>query len=111
MKLQPIETRLRGSLVAGFHKVPGDIDSHHIGAQTGERQCRRAISAAQVQHPHRRRNAEGLDDRFSGLTHESGNLGEVAFFPQCFVRILGGSIRDRVRFDRFGLIWLSPDWY
>ena len=81
MKLQPIETCLCGPLVAGLHKVAGDIDSGHIGAQTGQRDCCRAVSAAEVQRAQRRRNPEGLDNRFSGLPHESGDLGEVAFFP------------------------------
>ncbi len=100
LKLQPVETCLRGAFVPGLHQVPGDIDSHHIGAQTGQRNRRRAVSAAEVQRPQRRRYPEGLDDRFSGLTHESGNLREVAFFPQCFVWIHGGSIWVRACFGR-----------
>src|SRR5690348_7493913 len=34
-KLQPIKPCLRYSLVAGLHKVPGDIDCGYIGAQKG----------------------------------------------------------------------------
>ena len=53
LKLQPAETRLRGSSVPGFNEVPGDVDSNDLSPQTGQRNRRRAVSAAQVQDPQR----------------------------------------------------------
>ena len=59
-----------------------------LRARTGQRNRRGAVSAAEVQSRSGGVIAEGLNDRFSGLPHEGGNFGEVAFFPQCFIRIL-----------------------
>ena len=92
LKFQPVETRLRRSFVPGLNEVPGDVDSDNVGAHTGQRNRGCAISAAEVQSPQRRRDPERLNDCFSGLTHERGNLGKVAFFPQRFVWIHAHSL-------------------
>src|SRR5262249_49202820 len=76
------------------NEVPRDVDSNHFSSRPGERNGRGSVSAAQVQNPQRRFYPEGLNDYFSGLTHEGGNLGEVAFFPQCFVWINDVRILD-----------------
>ena len=60
LKLQVVQTRFGRPLVPGFDEVPGNVDSQDVGPQTGERQRRRAIAAAEVQHPKRRRDPEGL---------------------------------------------------
>jgi hypothetical protein len=56
LELQPVETRLRRSFVSGVHETAGYVDSNNFSAQLGQRNRGSAISAAQVQHPHR-----GLD--------------------------------------------------
>ncbi len=35
----------------------------------------------------RRREAECVDERFTGLAHKGGDLGKVSLFPERFVRI------------------------
>jgi len=87
LKLQPVETRLRSSFVPGFNEVPGNVDSNDFSPQTGQGNRRRAISAAKVQNPQRRRYSERLNECLARLAHQGGNLGEVAFLPQCFVWI------------------------
>src|SRR5438132_4059363 len=87
LKFQPVETHLRSSFVPGVNEVPGNVDSNHFSSRLCEGNRRRAIAAAEVQHPQWRRYPERLNQGFSRLTHHGGNLSEVAFFPQCFVWI------------------------
>jgi hypothetical protein len=58
LKCQPVEAGLRSSFIAGVNEVPGNVDSDNFSPQTGERNRRSAISAAEVQNPHRRRYPE-----------------------------------------------------
>ena len=87
LKSQSVETRLRRSFVPSFNEVLGNVDSNNFSPQKGERNRCSAISAAEVQNPQRRRYLERLDDCFTRLTHEGGNLGKVTFLPQRFVWI------------------------
>src|SRR5207245_741828 len=93
LEFQSVETRLRSPLVPGVDEVLRNVDSHDFGPETGERERRGAISAAYIEDPNRRRNPERLYEYLSGFTHECGDLGEVALFPQRFVRIHHCSLR------------------
>jgi len=63
------------------------FDANNLGAQKGERNRCRAVSAAKIQGPQGPRHPEGLNDGFSRLTHEGGNPSKVTLLPQRFVRI------------------------
>ncbi len=65
LKFQASETRFSSAFVSSVHEVPGNINSDNFSSQTGERKRRGAISAAEVQNPQRRRDAERANERFS----------------------------------------------
>jgi hypothetical protein len=87
LEFQAGETRLRCSFGTGLNEVAGNIDANNLGAQKGERNRCRAVSAAKIQDPQGPRHPEGLNDGFSRLTHEGGNPSKVTLLPQRFVRI------------------------
>jgi hypothetical protein len=97
LKSQSVETRSRRSFVPGINEVLGYIDSNNFGPQKGYRKRCRAISAAEVQNAQRSLYPERLNDCFSRLTHESCDLGKVAFLPQSFVWIHDGSLISSTR--------------
>ena len=53
-EFQIVELRLRRSPVSGFNKIFGYVDTHNFSSQSGHRNCRRTISASEVQYPNRR---------------------------------------------------------
>jgi len=69
LKFQPVETSLRRPFVPGVNEVLGNVDSNNFSPQTGERNSRSAISAAEVQNPQRRRDPERFHQGFSRFTH------------------------------------------
>src|SRR5207253_10936739 len=87
LEFQSVQTLLRSPPVSGVDEVLRNVDSHDFGPETGERERRGAISAADIEDPHRRRDPESLHKYLSRLTHECCDLGEVTLFPQRFVRI------------------------
>src|SRR6476646_5933075 len=48
LEFQAGETRLRCSFGTGLNEVSGNIDANNLGAQKGERNRRRAVSAAKI---------------------------------------------------------------
>src|SRR5258708_6273872 len=87
LKSQPVKTRLRSSFNPGLNEVFGNVNPTTCSPKRGERNRRSAISTAEVQNPQRRRDPERPHDGFSRFTHQGGNLGKVALFPQGFVWI------------------------
>src|SRR6185503_12538656 len=87
LKGQSGETCLRSSLVPGVNEVPGNVDADNFSSHPRQGNGRGTITAAEVQHPQRRRYSERLYNGFSRLTHQGGNLRKVALLPQCFVRV------------------------
>ena len=81
LKSQLRQACLRRSPVSCLNEVFGNIDSHNFGSQSCEGKSSGSISAAEVQNPERHREPQGFNECLPGLTHESGNLGEVAFLP------------------------------
>ena len=63
LKRQSLEPRRRGPLVPGVDEVLGDVDADDVRSQLRQGNRRRAISAAEVQDPQRRRDPERLDER------------------------------------------------
>src|SRR4030095_11115548 len=80
---------LRRALVPGIDQVPRDIDPQHVCAEFCLRQSGRAIAPPAMQHLETFRYTESLNQRLSAFAHGIGNAREIAFFPQCFVRICG----------------------
>ena len=73
--------------VAGFDEVRGDIDSEHVCAESGFRQCGRSIAAAEIEDLHALRDAEFLDEFLPAFSHAVRNAREVTLLPKRFVRI------------------------
>src|ERR1700685_906002 len=96
LKLQTAETCLHSSSLPGSHEFSCNVDSSYFSPQTGKRHGRGAIAATEVQSAQGRRYPDRFYDALSRFTHEGGNLSEIAFFPQGFVRIHGNSLRDIV---------------
>ena len=69
LKSHPVETPRRRPLVPGVNEVRGNIDSNNLCPETGERNRRSAVSAAEVQNPQRRRYSERFDEYFPRSTH------------------------------------------
>src|SRR5262249_54137835 len=88
LKSQVAQSQSDGSFVPGLNKISGDIDSKDSSTQASQRNCRRAIAATEIQNFHLWRYTKRLRDYLSRLTHESGNLRKVTFFPQRFVWIV-----------------------
>src|SRR5882724_8752752 len=87
LKSEAFQTRSGSPPVSCVDEIPGNVDSNDFRSQLSERNRRRAIAATQVQDADGRFYSERLNNCLARLTHQSGNLGEVAFFPQCFVWI------------------------
>src|SRR5205823_11952695 len=66
-----------------------DIDAQHVRSEFSRGQCRRAIAASEVQDLESFCDSESLHERLPAFAHGRGNAREVAFFPECFVRIHG----------------------
>src|SRR5207249_7530938 len=80
---------LLGASVPGIDQVPRDIDPQHVCAKFRLGNCRSAVPTSQIQHLHSFRDSEFLHQRFSAFAHRVCDAPEIAFFPECFVRIHG----------------------
>ena len=49
LEVQPLETFVRGALIAGSNKIPGDIDTDDFRSGARKRDGGRTISAAKIQ--------------------------------------------------------------
>ncbi len=99
LKFQARETLRFRSLVAGLDEIAGDIDSGHVCARPCQRYRRCPIAATEIENLERGTNTEGVNQRFSGLAHETRNFSEVAFLPQCLVRICDGLVHGAAPAD------------
>ncbi len=73
--------------VSGLDEVGGNVDAEHIGPQPGCRKGGRAVTTAQIQDLKALGDAEAAYESFAARAHALRNLCEVAFFPECLVRI------------------------
>src|SRR5882724_6682505 len=90
------------TLVAGLHKVLGDIDPQHVRCKFRLRQRCRSITASEIQNLEPFGDSQALDERLSAFSHALCNAGEVAFFPKCLVWIHWWT-PSRVAVEQFAL--------
>src|SRR4030095_6668388 len=64
-----------------------DIDAQHLSAKFRLGHCRGAIATPEIQHVKPLRDSKPLHKRLAAFPHGVGNAREIAFFPECFVRI------------------------
>jgi hypothetical protein len=88
-EFKPREARLLGTLVARRDQVARDIDPGHLRALASKGEGRGSVAAAKVKYAQTGGHIESIDKSFSGMAHESGDLREIAFFPESFVGIDG----------------------
>ena len=67
------------ALVPGLNEVARDIDARHVRSESRRWQCRRFISASEIQDSEAFCNSESLDERLSALSHTLCNTSKVAF--------------------------------
>ena len=59
----------------------------HVGPEPRRRDRGGAVAAAEVEHLEPVRDRRALDQRLAAVAHARGDAGEVALFPERFVRI------------------------
>jgi len=97
LKFQIGETSGGGAAVARFDKIAGDVNAGDVGAETGDGQSGIAIATAKIENSDAGLDAERFGERVARIAHESGNFGEVAFFPKGFIWIrswCGGGVHS-----------------
>ena len=78
---------LLGAFVPRFHQVSRDIHAQHVRAKFRGGNCRGAVAAAEIEDLHTFLDADSLDEGLATLAHGRSDAREIAFFPQCFIRI------------------------
>ena len=97
-EFKPREAGLPGTPVARCDQVARDIDPGHLRAIASEGEGRGSVAATKVEYAHTGGHIESIDKSFSGMAHESGDLREIAFFPESLVGIDG--VVGVISFDR-----------
>ena len=75
------------AVIASRYEIARDIDAQHIRTQFGGGNSGRSVAAAKVQYLEPFGYAEFCDQAFAAVAHARSDAREVAFFPECLVRI------------------------
>ena len=97
LKLEPPEALLRRPFIPLRDEIPGDVDSSNFCPETRQWHGRSAVPTTEIQCPQRRLDPERFHHGFAGFPHEVGDRSEIAFFPECFVRIHNGLFHRLIR--------------
>lgn len=84
-EFKPRKAGLLGALVPGCDQVARDIDPGHLGAFASQGEGCGSVAATKVKDTQTGGNLKSIDERFSGVAHERGDLREIAFLPESFV--------------------------